>query len=155
MDYWAPDSEIVPGAWASGGDLALLVADLDTLIGGDHQRVEQAIRSATAEVQAVLRQRYPERWPWQGAPPRDVRDAVAAIAVHRACAGRLAATVASDLLEHLHREADAARDYIREVAQKRAHPALEPVTNRQQAWVSPPPSGEFGFAARGASRWRR
>jgi len=148
-DYYATDGALVTGGWASPADVRRVLADVETIISGDRYLLEGAVVEATGQVQSLLRARYPVAWPWgTGAPPADVRGAVARVAAHSVALGRLSATAGSQVLETLRLERDAALRYIGNVVRKTAHPDLPTTVDRHRPAVSKPPGGEFGFKER-------
>jgi len=134
--------------WASMLDCNNTIDDIQVICGNDAKKLENAINAATGRAMSILRSRWPDGWPFN-TPPQELRDAVAIMACYIVARSKAWAGGLADALEVLRRESLDQEKYLRDIASGKAHfdiPTPSDGASPASAYISPAPSGEFGFS---------
>lgn len=134
--------------WASMLDCSNSMDSIDVICSNDTRKLENAINAATGRAMSILRSRYPDAWPFT-TPPRELRDAVAIMACYIVARSKAWSGGLADALEQLRRDSIDQEKYLQNIANGKAHfdlPTPSDGASLSGAYISPAPSGEFGFS---------
>jgi len=138
------DTTMTTGHWCSRQDCCDVLHDLERMIDADELLLNRCILSASGEAQSHLRGRYPDSWPF-GAPPQEMRAAVAVIAVYRAFRGRTFSGGSLEISDRIAEDASEAIGWIKSIGDSEANLDFPEGLGTHTTHVAAAPSGEFGF----------
>ncbi len=133
------------GCWCSRSDCCMVIADLSDILRQDTDLLDGCIRLATDRAKSILRSRWPNTWPFSS-PPRELREAVAVMAVFRAVRYRVYAGGAGEVAENLKDADREARRWLKDIADSEAHFKLKKVKGSAGPSITKAPAGEFGLS---------
>ncbi|MDD3492215.1 MAG: hypothetical protein PHZ19_01800 [Candidatus Thermoplasmatota archaeon] len=139
------DDTLVTGGWCSFADCLNVLADIERAVASDPDILTKAILQSTGRAQAILRARWPHNWPWGGAVPQEIRDAVAVLATCRAVRHRVFSGGQVEILELLRPDCKDAEKFLQDLANGAAHLELDVPAGKGLAATSAAPRGELGF----------
>lgn len=139
------DATIDANHWCSRQDCGDVLNDLDRMINADESLLNRCILSATGAVKSHLRGRYPDSFPFT-APPQEIREAVAVVAVYRALRGRTFSGGSLEISDRISDDATEALDWAKSIGDSEANLEFREGVGLHTTHVAAAPSGEFGFS---------
>jgi len=139
---------LVGDFWASATDCENVISQLQEALQSRVSVLEAAIASATGEAKSILRNRWPDAWPF-ATPPAVLRDVVAILAVYRAVR-QISPAGATEILDRLAADANQARKWLYALAKGEVELDMTGIAASAKGVVAiaAAPTGELGFHGR-------